>query len=277
MMWRGEGDKMSKHKQDMPIGIFDSGVGGLTVFREIEKSLPNENLVYFGDTAHVPYGSKSRETIVKFSTDNVLFLLQKKVKIVVIACNTASALALEGLKDIFSIPILGVIEAGANKALQVSRNKKIGIIGTKATVRSQSYEKEILKKDKNAKVFSVSCPLFVPMVEDGMLSGAIVDSVVELYLKEFKNKNIDTLVLGCTHYPLLKEAIAKYLKNVHIIDSAEEVALYARIVLMERGLLNDSKKSAKKDFFVTDEASGFASLAGLFLKRKVQAPIVVKV
>jgi len=265
------------YTKDRPIGIFDSGVGGLTVFKEIEKALPNENLIYFGDTAHVPYGSKSKETIVKFSTDNVLFLLQKKVKMVVIACNTASAMALDGLKDIFSIPILGVIEAGANKALQISCNKKIGVIGTKATVRSQSYEKEILKKDSAAKVFSASCPLFVPMVEDGMLSGKIVDSVVELYLKDFKNKNIDTLVLGCTHYPLLKEAIAKYLKGVNIVDSAEEVAFYTRIVLMERGLLNQSRKTAKKEFFVTDEAAGFGNLADLFLKRHIEAPKIVNI
>ena len=194
---------MSSDDKLRPIGIFDSGVGGLTVFKEIEKALPNEHLIYFGDTAHVPYGSKSKETVVKFSTDNILFLLQKRVKMVVIACNTASALALDYLKDIFNIPIIGVIEAGANKALQVSQNKKIGVIGTKATVRSGSYEKEILQKDKTVKVVQTSCPLFVPMVENAMLGGKIVDDVVELYLKEFKSKGVDSLVLGCTHYPLL--------------------------------------------------------------------------
>jgi len=262
----------SKH----PIGIFDSGVGGLTVFKEIEKVLPNENLIYFGDTAHVPYGSKSKETVMKFSTDNILFLLQNRVKMVVIACNTASALALDHLKGIFSIPVLGVIEAGANKALQVSRNKRIGIIGTTATMKSKSYEKEIYKKDKAAKIYTQSCPLFVPMVENSMLSGNIVDQVVALYLKEFKNKGIDTLVLGCTHYPLLKHAIARYLKGINIVDSAEEVAFYTRVVLMERGLLHESAKAPKKEFFVTDEAAGFTNLAQLFLKRKIEAPHVVQ-
>jgi glutamate racemase len=260
-----------------PIGIFDSGVGGLTVFKEIEKALPHEDLIYFGDTAHVPYGSKSKETVIKFSTNNILFLLQKKVKIVVVACNTASALALDHLKNIFSVPILGVIEAGANKALQVSKNNKIGVIGTKATVKSQSYEKEIFKKDKSVKVYSESCPLFVPMVEDGMLSGKLVDSIVEMYLNNFKRKGIDTLVLGCTHYPLLKSRIAAYLKGVHIIDSAEEVAFYTKIVLMERGLLNPSQKKSKKEFYVTDEPTGFGNLAKLFLREDIKAPRVVNV
>jgi glutamate racemase len=257
------------------IGIFDSGVGGLTVFKEIEKVLPGENLIYFGDTAHVPYGSKSKATVLKFSTDNILFLLQKKVKMVVVACNTASALALDHLKDIFSIPILGVIEAGANKALQISKNKKIGIIGTTATIKSKSYEREIYKKAKKAKVYTQSCPLFVPMVENSMLSGDIVDQVVALYLKEFKNKGIDTLVLGCTHYPLLKHAIARYLTGVNIVDSAQEVAFYTRVVLMERGLLHTPAEKPKKEFFVTDEAAGFTHLAELFLKRKIETPRVV--
>jgi len=257
------------------IGIFDSGVGGLTVFKEMEKVLPDENLIYFGDTAHVPYGSKSKETVMKFTTDNILFLLQKRVKMVVVACNTASALALDHLKDILSIPILGVIEAGANKALQVSKNKKIGIIGTTATIKSKSYEREIYKKDKKAKIYAQSCPLFVPMVENSMLAGGIVDQVVALYLKEFKNKGIDTLVLGCTHYPLLKHAIARYLKGVNIVDSAEEVAFYTRVVLMERGILHDSDKPARKEFYVTDEAAGFTHLAELFLKRKIETPRVV--
>jgi glutamate racemase len=259
------------------IGIFDSGVGGLTVFKEIEKVLPDENLIYFGDTAHVPYGSKSKETVMKFTTDNILFLLQNKVKMVVVACNTASALALDHLKGILSVPILGVIEAGANKALQISENKKIGIIGTTATIKSKSYEREIYKKDKKARIYTQSCPLFVPMVENSMLSGDIVDQVVALYLKEFKNKGIDTLVLGCTHYPLLKHAIARYLKGVNIIDSAEEVAFYTRVVLMERGILHDSNKPAKKDFYVTDEAAGFTHLAELFLKRKIETPKVIKI
>lgn len=260
-----------------PIGIFDSGVGGLTVFKEIERALPKENLIYFGDTAHVPYGSKSKETIIKFSTNNVLFLLRKRVKMVVVACNTASALALDHLKDVFSVPMLGVIEAGATKALSLSKIRRIGIIATKSTVNSRSYEKELLKKDKSVKVFSQSCPLFVPMAEEGMTKGKLVDDIVAMYLEDFKKKNIDTLILGCTHYPLLKERIAFYLKGVHIIDSAEEVAMYTRIVLMERGLLNNSNGQVKKEFYVTDEASGFCRTAGLFLKRNINKPKVVNI
>jgi glutamate racemase len=260
-----------------PIGIFDSGVGGLTVFKELQKALPRENLIYFGDTAHVPYGSKSKETVIKFSTNNILFLLRKKVKMVVVACNTASALALDNLKDIFSVPMLGVIEAGVNKALQVSKNKKIAVIGTKATVKSRSYEKEIYKKDKSAKIYTNSCPLFVPMVEDGMLAGDLVDRIVGMYLKDLKNKGVDTLILGCTHYPLLKSRIAAYLKGVHIIDSAEEVAFYSKIVLMERGLLNPREGKGKKEFYVTDEPDGFSKLAGLFLKETIEKPKVVNV
>ena len=260
-----------------PIGIFDSGVGGLTVLKEVERALPKENLIYFGDTAHVPYGSKSRETVIKFSTNNILFLLQKKVKMVVVACNTASALALDHLKNIFSVPMLGVIEAGASKALQVSKNKKIGIIGTKSTVASASYEKEIFKKDKSAKIYSKSCPLFVPMAEEGMVKGKLVDDIAAMYLNEFRNKGIDTLILGCTHYPLLKERIGVCLKGVSIVDSAEEVAFYTKIVLMERGLLNCGTHAPGKEFYVTDEPSGFTKTAKLFLKRDICAPKVINV
>lgn len=260
-----------------PIGIFDSGVGGLTVFKEIQKALPYENLIYLGDTAHVPYGSKSRETVLRFSTNNILFLLEQKVKLVVVACNTASALALEYLKNVFSVPMLGVIEAGVAKALQVTKNKKIGIIGTRATINSLSYEKEILAKDKSIKIYAKSCPLFVPLAEEGMFKGKITADCVDLYLKEFKTKKIDALILGCTHYPMLKAAIANYLKGVNIVDSAAEVAQYTKIVLMQRGLLNSAQKTGNKSFYVTDEAAGFNRLAGLFLGRKIDKPKVINI
>jgi glutamate racemase len=173
--------------------------------------------------------------------------------------------------------MLGVIEAGAVKALSLSKTRRIGIIATRSTINSGSYEKEIFKKDKAVKVFSQSCPLFVPMAEEGMTKGSLVDDIVQMYLAGFKKKNIDTLILGCTHYPLLKERIGAYLKGVHIIDSAEEVAMYTRIVLMERGLLNNSSVSPKKDFYVTDEAAGFCHTAGLFLKRKIGNPKVINI
>ena len=184
--------------QNRPIGIFDSGVGGLTVLRAIERILPFEHIIYFGDTARVPYGNKSKATIIKFSTENILFLLKKEVKIVVVACNTASSLALDYLKGIFSVPILGVIEAGARKAVEVSRTRRIGIIGTRSTIASKSYEKEILRIDKNVCVYSQACPLFVPFVEEGILQGRLIEQLIALYLHEFKRKHIDTLILGCT-------------------------------------------------------------------------------
>ncbi len=259
------------------IGIFDSGVGGLTVFREIEKVLPNEDLIYLGDTAHVPYGNKSSATVVKFSINNVLFLLRKKVKLVVVACNTASSLALEHLRQIFSVPILGVIEAGVVKALKVSPSKRIAIIGTRSTINSRSYEIEIKKRQPQVKVYSVACPLFVPLVEEGILRGEIVERVIELYLGDLKKRDIDTLILACTHYPLLKREIAKYLKRINIIDSAEEMAFYTRMVLEERDLLNLKTTKAKREFYVTDEPTAFKRMAVLFLKRQIFKPKVINV
>lgn len=260
-----------------PIGIFDSGVGGLTVLKEVEKLLPHEDVIYFGDTARVPYGNKSKSTIVEFSTQNVLFLLRKKVKMVVIACNTSSALALNYLKSVFSIPILGVIEAGAKKSLAVTKNKKIGIIGTKSTIASKSYEKYTLNSDKTLKVYSQPCPLFVPLVEEGILKGYIAEAAIKMYLKQLKNKGIDSIILGCTHYPLLKPQIGRYLKGVTIIDSAKEVAIHTRNLLKNRGLLNDGRKRGRVDFYVTDEPKGFMRSAKLFLKRDISKPRVVHV
>jgi glutamate racemase len=261
--------------QNKPIGIFDSGVGGLTVLRAIEKVLPHEHIIYFGDTARVPYGNKSRATIIKFSTENILFLLRKEVKIVVVACNTASALSLDYLKGIFSVPILGVIEAGARKALEVSHNGRIGIIGTRSTIASRSYEKEILKRNKNVYVYSKACPLFVPFVEEGILQGKITEELVAMYLSELKKHNIDTLILGCTHYPLLKNELIRYLKNIFIVDSAHEVALQINSILNDRNLLRRSSKAGRKRFYVSDEPRGFTKLAKLFLQRNIPLPAVV--
>ena len=177
-----------------PIGIFDSGVGGLTVLKEIERILPFENIVYFGDTARVPYGNKSKSTIIRFSRESANFLKKKKVKMIVVACNTSSALALESLKKTFDLPILGVISAGVEKAIKVTNNKKIAVIGTKSTINSCSYQKLIAKKDKSIKVYSKSCPLFVPLVEEGILNGGIVEAAIEMYVKDLRNKEVDTVI-----------------------------------------------------------------------------------
>ncbi|MFH1504839.1 MAG: glutamate racemase [Candidatus Omnitrophota bacterium] len=259
-----------------PIGIFDSGVGGLTVLKEVEELLPYEDIIYLGDTARVPYGNKSKFTVIKFSTESILFLLQKKVKMVVIACNTASSLALSRLVDIFNIPILGVIEAGVRKAL-LKTERKIGVIGTNATIKSRSYEMEIAKLDKKSKVYSQSCPFFVPLVEEGILKGRIVEEALDMYLKDFKNKKIDTLILGCTHYPLLKEQIALYLKGTDIIDSAKETALHVQSTLKANNLFNKKRAPGEKYFYVTDEPCQFAKLAKLFLKKDIKEPTVINV
>ncbi len=261
--------------KDKAIGIFDSGVGGLTVLKEIERLLPNEDIIYFGDTARVPYGNKSKSTVIKFSTENILFLLKKKVKIVVVACNTASALSLDYLKDIFSVPLLGVIEAGASKALKVTKNKKIAVIGTRSTINSASYEHEMLKRDKKVKVYSKACPLFVPLVEEGILSGEITRRVIEMYLSNIKKTGVDVIILGCTHYPLLKKEISRYLRKTRIVDSATEVALYTKKVLADNDILRRNKKTGKREFYVTDEPNGFVKLAGLFLKRNIKRPKVI--
>lgn len=263
---------MRINTKNKPIGIFDSGVGGLTVLKEIERILPHEDIIYFGDTARVPYGNKSKATILKFSTESILFLLKKNVKMVVIACNTSSALALDHFKNTFSVPVIGVIEAGAKKALSISKNNKIAIIGTRSTINSNSYQKKINKMNKQAKVYSKACPLFVPLVEEGVLRGNIVNLAVKIYLAEIKNKNVDTAILGCTHYPLLKTAISRYLKGVKIVDSAKEVALHTKNLLSAKNLQKESTRKGKVEFYVSDEPAGFIKLAKLFLKRDIIKP-----
>jgi len=255
-----------------PIGIFDSGVGGLTVLKEIEKSLPNESILYLGDTARVPYGNKSKQTVIRFSTQCILFLLQKRVKLVVVACNTASSLALEYLKRIFSVPIIGVVDPAVEKALAVSKNKKIGVIGTKSTIDSGIYKEKMLKKESKIETYFCACPLFVPLVEEGLIEGEVTESLVRMYLRNLKGK-IDTLILGCTHYPLLKKEIASYLEEVELVDSAQEVAYETKITLQKQRLLNPGKK-VFEEFYVTDEPLLFSQKAKVFLGREISQPKV---
>ncbi len=250
-----------------PIGIFDSGIGGLTVFREMRRQLPGEDLIYLGDTARVPYGTKSAETVTRYSQQNVRFLLQQGVKLVVVACNTASAFALEKLQKEFSIPIIGVIHAGVKRVLQASATQRIGIIGTEGTIRSESYTQEILRQAPSAQVFSQACPLFVPLVEEGWQDTAVAQATAETYLAPLRGK-IDTLILGCTHYPLLKKVIGQVLgPEVQLIDSAEETAKEVK------GLVIPSQKttSAADRFFVSDSTERFMKVAKVFLKDFGQA------
>ncbi|MBU1087026.1 MAG: glutamate racemase [Candidatus Omnitrophica bacterium] len=251
-----------------PIGIFDSGMGGLTVVKEVIRSLPNEKIVYFGDTARVPYGPKSKETIIRFSIENILFLLKNNVKLIIVACNTASSVALAAIEKNFKVPIMGVIEPGVSEAARITKNKRIGIIGTKTTVKSSAYEQQLIKIDSKIKVFSIACPLFVPLVEEGWLKTKITQQIVADYLMPLKNKNIDTIILGCTHYPLLKSVIQEVLgRKVHLVDSARQVAYGAKQILEEQGLLTNREKTARQSvcFYVSDEPDNFAEQGEKFL------------
>ncbi len=268
---------MNKNGVARPIGIFDSGIGGLTVFKEIRREIPKEGIVYFGDTAHVPYGTKSKETITKFSIDNVLFLQSCGVKMVVVACNTASSLSLETLQRKFSIPIIGVIEPGAREAIRRTKNGRIGVIGTKSTVGSNAYESALKKLDPSVKVFSSACPLFVPFVEEGWLDGDIVSKVAHAYLDAFKNFKIDTLILGCTHYPLLSSVIRETVgSKVRLINSAEETAKEAKRLLAKLKMGHAGRAhSPDLKFYVSDEPEQFRVLGERFLGRTI--PSVAKV
>ena len=249
-----------------PIGVFDSGLGGLTVVKELIHHLPNERIVYFGDTARVPYGTKSAETIIRYSREIVRALLKHKVKMVVVACNTASSLALDVLKKEFNLPILGVIDPGARKAVEVTRNKKVGIIATSSTVKSGKYAKKIVQLDKHIVVTSQSCPLFVPLVEEGWFEHAVTYQVAQEYLADMKKKKIDTLILGCTHYPLLKGVLHNVMgPKVQLVDSAQEVALQVKEVLTRGRLLRTRLSPGQHMFVVSDEPAQFQRLALRFL------------
>ena len=254
-----------------PIGIFDSGVGGLTVVGKIQQILPNEDLVYFGDTARVPYGTKSKETITKFSVENVEFLMEHNVKLVIVACNTASSLSLDFLKRCFRVPVIGVIEPGAREAVSSTRNNRIGVIGTHATVSSGAYEKAIRKISPRYSVFTQACPLFVPLVEEGWTDKTVTKEIAGIYLKPIKEKSIDTLILGCTHYPILKVILGKVMgKDVVLIDSAREIAKEAKNILDAGGLLNGSKAGGKHKFFVSDEPNRFIRIGEKFLNKRIK-------
>lgn len=253
-----------------PIGVFDSGVGGLTVVKELIHQLPAENLVYFGDTARVPYGIKSKETVIRFSVENTLFLLKHNVKLICVACNTVSSCALPKIKNSFRVPIVGVISPGAREAVYATKNMRVGVIGTKGTIKSQAYEHEIKKLNHKVKVTAVACPLFVPFVEEGWLNQDVVLAVARKYLNPLKDAKVDTVILGCTHYPLLKGVIKKVMgEGVVLIDSARQVAIEVNKILSDEGLLNN-KGRGKADFFVSDNPEWFKDLAGRFLGRPVK-------
>lgn len=249
-----------------PIGVFDSGVGGLTVAREIMRQLPEENVVYFGDTARVPYGSKSKNNIIRYSRQIIRFLRTKNVKAIVIACNTASALALETVQKEIDIPIIGVIIPGARAAVSETRNGKIGVLGTEATIRSETYTKVINQLKPDAEVLGKPCPLFVPLVEEGFAKHKITQEVIDIYLSDMKKTDIDTMILGCTHYPLLRSRIIEYFgEKVHIVNPAYETAMDLKTILNEKGIANHSGTPATYDFYVSDAAEKFTEFANSIL------------
>ncbi len=252
------------------IGIFDSGIGGLTVLREIHKLLPKESTVYLGDTARVPYGIRSPETVVRYSLENASFLVNKGIKLLVIACNTASAISLNAIKDAFSIPVIGVIQPGAVASVNSTKTKRIGVIGTETTVKSGSYSTAIHNIDSNIEVFEKSCPLFVPLAEEGWLDNEITEAIAFKYLKDLKEYSIDTLVLGCTHYPLLKETIKKVMgEDISLIDSAIETAKIVKDTLIDSFFLNEDHNNVIRQYYVTDMPDRFIKIGRGFLSEPI--------
>ena len=260
-------------KKTSPIGVFDSGVGGLTVAREIMRNLPNEDIVYFGDTARVPYGSKSKDNIIRYSRQIIHFLQTKGVKAIVIACNTASALALETVKDEFDIPIIGVVEPGARAALAVTETKKIGVIGTEAMVRSAMYEKIIQGTRPEVSVLAKACPLFVPLVEEGFKKHHVTDEIIDYYLAPLKESDIDALILGCTHYPLLRSKIREYVgEKITLVNPAYETAMDLKILLQENDMENPDVEGdhGSYSFYVSDAADKFKQFANSILPYDIE-------
>lgn len=261
-----------------PVGVFDSGVGGLTVAREIMRQLPHENIVYFGDTARVPYGSKSRDNIIRFSRQIIRFLRTKDVKAIVIACNTASALALETVQSETDIPVIGVIVPGARAAVQATENGIIGVAGTEATIRSETYTKVIRQMNPDAVVIGKPCPLFVPLVEEGFAKHRITEEVIDIYLSDMRRTDIDTMILGCTHYPLLRSRIRAYFgENVHIVNPAYETAMDLKKILADNGTENLSEGPASYEFYVSDAAEKFTHFANGILSYDVAATRLVNI
>ena len=260
-------------RKSAPIGVFDSGVGGLTVAREIMRHLPNENIVYFGDTARVPYGSKSKDNIIRYSRQIINFLKTKNVKAIVIACNTASALALDVVREEFDIPILGVVEPGARAALEVTQSKKIGVIGTEATIRSKMYDKIIRGFDCEAQVIGKACPLFVPLVEEGFAKHRVTEEIIDFYLASFLESDIDSLILGCTHYPLLRSRIREYVGDkITLVNPAYETAMDLKQVLKGCDMENTetNREHATYSFYVSDAADKFKQFANSILPYDIE-------
>lgn len=250
------------------IGVFDSGLGGLTAVKELMSELPDENIVYFGDTGRVPYGTRSEETLIKYTIGDINFLKTHDIKMIVVACGTVSSVVLPHLNE--ELPMVGVVEPTSYKAIQMTKNKKIGIIGTNATVKSKKYEETIAKLDSSIKTVSNPCPLFVPFVENGMAESEAAYLVAKEYLEIFKKEEVDTLILGCTHYPLLTKTIKRVLGNdIALIDAGVATAEYIREYLIKNNMLASQKKDEQYKYFVSDSVADFSKIANLFLGKSI--------
>ena len=248
------------------IGIFDSGVGGLTVLKEVVRALPQEDTIYLGDTARVPYGTKSPETVIRYSRQIARYLLNLDIKLLVVACNTASALALTALQQEFSIPIVGVIEPGARAAAEVTVTGKVGVIGTAGTIGSSAYTKAIKRINPEIEVVTRPCPLFVQLAEEGWVDNEVARLTARIYLSGLKDQGVDTLVLGCTHYPILKEVISEVMgPGVTLVDSGEQTALTVARILSEHELLRPTVEKGNHHYYVTDIPAGFIRVGNRFL------------
>ncbi len=255
---------------DAPVGVFDSGVGGLTVAREIMRQIPNEKIIYFGDTARVPYGSKSRETITKYSRQIVRFLQEQKVKAIVVACNTASAYALDEIEKELDIPIMGVVKPGAKAAVEATVNGRIGVIGTEGTIGSHIYSTYINQINSRIIVTGKACPLFTPLVEEGLWQDPVTDEIATRYLSGLVESGIDTLILGCTHYPLIRSTLGRIVgEGVMLVNPAYETARELKKLLEKKGLLNQKGQELGTEryrFYVSDMADKFQTFANSILK-----------
>lgn len=264
-----------------PIGVFDSGIGGLTVFKEIMHQLPDEKLIYFGDTARVPYGNKSGETVLRFSRQIVRFLKEQHVKAIVVACNTASAYALPQLEKEVELPIIGVMKPGARAAVEATYNNKIGVIATEGTIGSGIYPKFISELDSEAKITGKACPLFVPLIEEGLWEDPVTDEISRRYLRELIDIGIDTLILGCTHYPLIRKTVGKVMgENVTLVNPAYETAIELKKLLEDKKLINNKKIPLGEEqyrFFVSDGAEKFRSFANSIIKYGILSAKVINI
>ncbi len=258
-------------EKEKPIGVFDSGIGGLTVVKRIAASLPEENIVYFGDTARVPYGSKSNYTVIEYSIEDAKFLMQKNVKAIVVACNTASSIAMEELKKMFDVPIIGMIEPGAQTAIKSTKNRRVGVIGTRATISNKAYSNKIKELNPDIEIFETACPLFVPLAEEGWIDHKATYEIAEEYLKDLRKEKIDTLVLGCTHYPILAEVIQKVIgENVQLVDSGIVAAEMIKNELDRTNLHTNSYAVGNQELYVSDIPTKFREVAELFLGKPVK-------